>query len=76
MMSQATAGQYNVAQKGGPRWWKSKLDFLLLFSQNIYGTKDKKTKQVVKMEPSLTVLFSEKSSFLHQSSPLREWWEY
>ena len=34
--------------------------------------KDKKTKQVVKMEPSLTVLFSEKSSFLHWSSPLIE----
>ena len=70
MTSQATAGQYNAAQKAS-KMAEIKRDFLLLFSQNIYRTKDQKTKQVVKMEPLLTAYFSGKGSFLHRSSPLK-----
>ena len=50
----------------------SKLDFLPLFTQTIYGKKDQKTKQIVKMEPSLTALFFEKRPFLPRSSPLNK----
>ena len=48
MTSQAMADRYNMAQKASKMAKKSKRDFLLLFSLNIYGTKDGKTKLVVK----------------------------